>query len=102
MKNVLLLAAAFAFAAPAFAQVTQPAPPAPQVEKASPTSDQFVKIDADASGSLSLGEIKVVDTTVTQADFDKYDADHNKAISKAEFTKWQSAKAMKPAAPTPG
>jgi hypothetical protein len=102
MKKVLILAAAFALAAPAFAQVTQPAPTAPQVEKAAPAGDAFAKIDADNSGALSLGEIKVVDTTVTQADFDKYDADHNKAISKAEFSKWQSAKAMKPAAPTPG
>jgi hypothetical protein len=102
MKQALILVAALGLTAPAFAQVTQPAPAAPQVEKAAPASDQFVKIDADASGSLSLGEIKIVDTAVTQADFDKYDADHNKAISKAEFTKWQSAKAMKPAAPTPG
>jgi hypothetical protein len=102
MKKVLVLAAAFALAAPAFAQVTQPAPAAPQVDKAAPAEDGFAKVDTDASGALSLGEIKVVDTTVTQADFDKYDADHNKAISKAEFSKWQSAKAMKPAAPTPG
>jgi hypothetical protein len=101
MKKVLVLAAAFALAAPAFAQVAQPAPAAPQ-EKAAPAGDDFAKIDADASGSLSLGEIKMVDATVTQADFDKYDADHNKSISKAEFSKWQTAKASKPAAPTPG
>jgi len=102
MQKVLVLAAAVALAAPAFAQVTQPAPAAPQAGKAAPPADAFATIDADASGSLSLGEIKVVDATVTQADFDKYDADHNKSISKAEFSRWQTAKASKPAAPTPG
>lgn len=101
MKKAILLAAAFALTGPAFAQVTKPADQAPPAADAT-KADDFAKVDADASGSLSLGEIKVVDAAVTQADFDKYDADHSKSISKAEFTKWQSAKATKPAAPNPG
>ncbi len=96
--KILLVATIAALAAPAFAQEpTKPAaPPAAQ-------ADVFAKIDADASGALSLSELKLVDVSVTQADFDKYDVDKNKSISKAEFDKWQTAmKPAKPAAPTPG
>lgn len=90
MKTTIVLAtAALAFAAPAFAQ--QPAsPPAEKV-------DAFVSIDADKSGSLTLAEVKIHDVAVTQADFDKYDADKSKSLSKAEFDKWTTEKkAAKP------
>jgi hypothetical protein len=122
MKKLLVLAAAVMLAAPAFAQVTpqtspapaprtQPAAPAPQVSPAAPAQARpatpaqpaaFSRIDADSSGALSLSEIKVVDATVTQADFDRYDADHSTTISQAEFTRWQTARASQPAAQTPG
>lgn len=92
MKTTFVLAAAaFALAAPAFAQVPA-SPPAPDAK-----ADAFVSIDADKNGALTLAEVKIHDVAVTQADFDKYDADKSKSLSKAEFDKWTAdKKAAKP------
>lgn len=91
MKTTLVLAAAIALAAPAFAQ-QQPTPVAPEVKV-----DAFATIDADKNGALTLAEVKIHDVAVTQADFDKYDADKSKSLSKAEFDKWSAEKkAAKP------
>ena len=39
----------------------------------------------------------MVDVAVTQADFDKFDANKDKALSSSEFDKWQAAhKTAKP------
>jgi hypothetical protein len=101
MKALLFAAAAMALAAPALAQ--QPAPPPSDASPptastpATPAAETFSKIDADKSGSVSLAEIKMVDVGVTQADFDKYDANKDKALSSTEFDKWQAAhKTAKP------
>jgi hypothetical protein len=51
-----------------------------------------MKADSDKSGGLTIAEIKVHDATVTQADFERFDADKDKALSKAEFAKWAMAK----------
>jgi hypothetical protein len=100
MKTLLLSAAVLALAAPALAQ--QPTPPATDSAASPPTAsapampaaDSFAKIDADKSGALSLAEIKMVDVSVTQADFDKYDANKDKALSSSEFDKWSAAHKM--------
>lgn len=96
MKLLVLAAAAVALAGSAIAQVPSTAP-ATQPAKPADKADKFATIDADTSGSLSLAEIKLVDVAVTQADFDKYDADKSKSISKAEFEKWQAGAKAKPA-----
>jgi hypothetical protein len=92
MKKTLIIAAtAFAFVAPAFAQ--QPATPPADDKKV----DAFASIDADKNGNLTLAEVKIHDVAVTQADFDKYDSDKSKSLSKAEFDKWSTEKkAAKP------
>jgi biopolymer transport protein ExbD len=100
MKALLITAAAFALAAPVLAQQATPpsdastASPPTTAAPAMPAADTFAKIDADKSGSLTLAEIKMVDVSVTQADFDKYDANKDKALSSAEFDKWQAAHKM--------
>lgn len=104
-KTLIIAATAFAFAAPAFAQ--QPATPAVPATPATPPAaaeqkaDLFANIDADKNGSLSLAEVKIHDVAVTQADFDKYDADKSASISKSEYAKWnaEAKKADKPAKP---
>ncbi|MDP3495797.1 MAG: hypothetical protein Q8R82_22030 [Hyphomonadaceae bacterium] len=96
MKIILATATFVALSAPAFAQVTT-APPA-----AKPAAeDKFTKHDANADGALSLAEVQVADSKVTQTDFDKYDADKSKSLSKVEFSKWAEAK-MTPPASAPG
>jgi hypothetical protein len=87
MKTVVVLASAcLLLASPVVAQQTQPAPmPAP---KADTSADTFLKIDANMDGSLSFEEIRTADSKVVQADFDKYDADKSKSLTRAEFTKW--------------
>ena len=40
---------------------------------------------------------RIADAKVTQADFDKYDADKSKSLSKVEFSKWAEAKTTPPA-----
>jgi hypothetical protein len=95
MKTLLVTAMVAALAAPALAQVpATPATPATPAQPASPdkASDPFTTADADKSGSLSLAEVKMADATVTQTDFDQYDADKNKTLSKVEFNKWHDAK----------
>lgn len=92
MKNVILAAAtALMFAAPAFAQTptTKPAKPV--------TEDQFTKHDLNADGVLSVDEVKSADAKVTQADFDKYDADKSRTLSKDEFRKWVETTSTPPA-----
>lgn len=96
MKILVLTAAAFALAGAAVAQVPSTTTPS-QAAKPADKTDKFASIDADASGALSLAEIKLVDVAVTQADFDKYDADKSKSISKVEFDKWQAGAKAKPA-----
>ena len=107
MKLLLISATAMVLAAPALAQVT--APSAPQLPSADqPTTpsvsaegsakidakvDVFAKLDADKNGAISMAELKAVDATATQADFNKYDADKSKSLSKTEFDKWAMAKA---------
>ena len=88
MKTLLIAATAIALAAPAFAQTPSAAPPATQPAK----EDHFAKADGNKDGALSIAEVKMADATVTQADFDKADADKSKSLSKAEFDKWASAK----------
>jgi hypothetical protein len=94
MMKTLLVAATFAvLAAPALAQ-QQGATPATPAQPATPATpaDPFTKADADKSGALSLAEVKLADATVTQTDFDQYDADKNQSLSKVEFNKWHDAK----------
>lgn len=107
MKTLLIAATAMVLAAPALAQVTVPATPAtPQVSVQAPSVtapsvsvqqstkvDVFVKADADKNGALTTAELKIADATATQADFDKYDADKSKSLSKAEFEAWTMARA---------
>jgi len=88
MKTLVIAATAMALAAPALAQVTSAAPPSTQPA----TEDKFVKADGNKDGALSIAEVKMADATVTQADFDKADADKSKSLSKVEFDKWASAK----------
>jgi hypothetical protein len=95
-KTLLLAAAVLALAAPALAQQPPPssdsnASPPTASTPAMPAAETFSKIDTDKSGSLSLAEIKMVDVSVTQSDFDKYDANKDKALSSTEFDKWQVA-----------
>lgn len=59
-----------------------------------PTSTQavkidFVTVDKDSSGSLSRDEVKAV-TGLTEQ-FDTLDADHDRALSRAEFLRWERA-----------
>lgn len=95
MKSLLAVATAAVLAAPAFAQTPETPQPKPMVEEA------FAKFDTDKDGALSLTEVQAADAKVTQADYDKYDADKNKALSKAEFGKWMEA-TMTPPASKPG
>lgn len=103
MKTLLLAASALVLAAPVLAQQATPpasetiASPPSVAAPATPAAETFSKIDTDKSGSLSLAEIKIVDVAVTQADFDKFDANKDKALSSSEFDKWQAAhKTAKP------
>lgn len=96
MKVLIASAMLIAFSAPALAQVTTQ-PPADKPA----TEDKFMKHDANADGALTLAEVQAADATVTQADFDKYDADKSKSLSKVEFSKWAEAK-MTPPASAPG
>jgi len=93
MKMIVASAALAAFAAPAFAQqpTTTPAKPKSMAE------DMFTKHDTDKNGGLSIAEVKVVDATAATADFDTYDADKDKALSKAEFAMRAEAKTTPPA-----
>ncbi len=99
MKTLLVTATLAAIAAPALAQppatTTQPA--APTTQPAAPTEDKFLKHDVNKDGALTLAEVQYADAKVTQADFDKYDSDKNKALSKVEFGKWAEAKTTPPA-----
>jgi hypothetical protein len=110
MKTLIVAATATALAAPVFAQVPPPSPALPNTTlpsttlpstsldqktdlKANVKVDAFVKADGDKNGALSIAEVKLADASVTQADFDKYDADKSKSLSKVEFAQWASAKA---------
>ncbi len=112
MKSLLAAATLAVLAAPALAQPpsgTQPATPAtpatPHETPATPAQpaqpatkdDHFAMSDANKDGALSLAEVQKADSKVTQADFDKYDADHSKSLSKVEFRKWAEAKTTPPA-----
>jgi hypothetical protein len=95
MKTLLATATLAVLAAPALAQ-----PPA-DTAKPTTTEDAFMKHDMNKDGALSLSEVQMADKSVTQADFDKYDADKSKTLSKTEFSKWAEAKSTPPAS-TPG
>jgi hypothetical protein len=92
MKTLIAAAALVVLTAPAFAQQTPSTPATPPSVDATTKVDAFATIDADKNGSLTLAEVKIQDVTVTQADFDKYDADKSKSLSKAEFDKWSADK----------
>ena len=92
IKTLLASATLIALAAPAFAQVpAQPNATKPAME------DKFTMHDANKDGALTLAEVQVADSKVTQADFDKYDADKSKSLSKVEFSKCAEAKTTAPA-----
>lgn len=98
MKVILASATLLAFTAPALAQVTSQPPTDGAATAAKPAhEDKFAMHDGDKNGTLSLAEVQKADSKVTQADFDKYDADKSKSLSKAEFTKWAEAKHSAPA-----
>ena len=89
MKLLVISATAMTLAAPVLAQQPATYPPA----------GDFAKVDADKNGAISISEVKMVDATVTQADFDKADIDKSKSLSKVEFeTYWASMKKAR----TPG
>ncbi|MEZ5937303.1 MAG: hypothetical protein R3C52_03700 [Hyphomonadaceae bacterium] len=89
--TLLAMTIAAAFAAPTLAQT-----PAPQQAQSTVKPDAgpdraettFAAIDKNQDGSLTMAEVKAADTRVTQDDFDKYDADKSKALSKSEFKEW--------------
>jgi hypothetical protein len=89
IKFLVISATAMALATPALAQTPQPPSP---TTPAQPTAVDFAKADMDKSGSLSIAEVKMHDTTVTQADFDKVDTDKSKSLSKSEFDAWAAMK----------
>jgi Ca2+-binding EF-hand superfamily protein len=93
MKTLLAAATLAVFSAPALAQ-TPTAPPAPEKSMA---EQAFAKHDANKDGALSLTEVQTIDAKITQADFDAYDGDKNKALTVAEFSKWVEAKTTAPA-----
>ena len=93
MKTLLAAATLAVFYAPALAQ-TPTAPPAPEKSTA---EQAFAKGDANKDGALSLTEVQTIDAKITQADFDAYDGDKNKALTVAEFSKWVEAKTTAPA-----
>ena len=93
MKTLLAAATLAVFSAPALAQ-TPTAPPAPEKSTA---EQAFAKHDANKDGALSLTEVQTIDAKITQADFDAYDGDKNKALTVAEFSKWVEAKTTAPA-----
>lgn len=92
MKRLLIFATALALASPSLAQVPTNQPSPPQA-----TEDAFTSQDKDGDGALSLDEVKMKDSAVTQADFDAYDTDKDKALSKMEFAKWVEARTTPPA-----
>lgn len=47
----------------------------------------FATVDGNKNGSLTLAEVKVMDAAITQADFDKYDANKNASLSQSEYAK---------------
>ncbi len=96
MKSLLAVATAAVLAAPAFAQTPETPPQAKTM-----VEEAFAKFDTDKDGALSLAEVQAADAKVTLVDYDKYDADKNKALSKTEFGKWMEA-TMTPPASQPG
>jgi hypothetical protein len=93
MMKILIASATLAvLAAPALAQ--QPTVPA---APPAATEDKFTKHDANKDGALTIAEVKAADAKVTQADFDMYDSDKSKSLSKVEFAKWAEAKTTPPA-----
>ncbi len=99
IKMLLATATLAVLAAPALAQppATTPTAQPPAIAQPATKNDHFVMSDANKDGALSLAEVQKSDAKVTQADFDKYDADKSKSLSKAEFQKWVEAKTTPPA-----
>ena len=92
MKTLLAAATLAALSAPALAQTPMAKPDQHATAEAA-----FKKHDANGDGALTLPEVQVADAKVTEADFAKYDADRNSALSKDEFVKWVDAKHTPPA-----
>jgi hypothetical protein len=99
MKTLVVAATAMVLAAPALAQ-TPAAPPASPPAEAK--VDVFAKADGNKDGALTIAEVKLADPAVTQADFDKADADKSKSLSKVEFDKWAAAHKPADKASAPG
>lgn len=114
MKALLIATcAALALTAPALAQ--QPptdsssgqrdrpsaSPATPGQDQASKSASQmgsgkaFASADGDANGSISLKELKMLDSKLTAADLAKFDMDKNQRLSSAEYTQWQSSHGAK-------
>ena len=55
----------------------------------------FAKLDADASGGLSLAEIQAAKPEVTAEKFAAYDIDASGELSETEFATWVATKAEK-------
>ena len=64
-------------------------------------SDAVVELNRSDYGSdesrKALKQSILIKNGYTQADFDKYDADKSKSLSKVEFSKWAEAKTTAPA-----
>jgi hypothetical protein len=73
--------------------------PAPKPEA---QQDVFLTADANGNGTLSIEEVLKLDAKATQADFDRYDTDKSKSLTRAEFGKWTADVKAAKAAPTGG
>ena len=93
MKTLLAAATLAMLSASALAQT----PSAKPDQHTTTAEAAFKKHDANGDGALTLPEVQVADAKVTEADFAKYDADRNSALSKDEFVKWVEAKYTPPA-----
>src|SRR5262245_52022507 len=102
MKTLVVAATAMVLAAPVLPQTPQKPAPACPPAAADRAMDGVAKADGDKDGALTIAEVKLADPAVTQADFDKADADKSKSVSKAEFDKWAMAKHPADKASAPG
>jgi hypothetical protein len=101
MKLATIAIAAFALAAPVFAQQTikppvapKPAGSHPEVPNSpwsgQPSADrdklnQFATIDTDKNGSLSMPELDAVAAKEPLLQFKRFDSDNNRELSKEEY-----------------
>jgi hypothetical protein len=83
-----LLAAAFVLVGTANAE---------RRRKKTPTTIDFVVLDANTDGSVSVAEVQYVDDL--RADFASLDANRDEKLSPVEFAKWSRAGNTKDALP---